>query len=232
MPETYLLYSVFGGENPESGEKHAVILDPDELLDNEQRQAVATKLSLNESIFIDDIKSGAISIFDTTHQLPFAGTAALVAASLLRKYNPNLSVIVSMDTTFKVHFEKELFWVEARKVNLPGWNIVEATSLDELNDVDVNEFTQYKHTLLWTWISEKAGTVRARTFASDWGIPEVNGNGSGSMKLALQLNRSIELTHGPGNGIKIFASPVEDNPEYAKLGGNVSFIEELAIPLA
>ena len=58
-----------------------------------------------------------------------------------------------------------------------------------------------KHTMIWAWMSGEAGLVRARTFSSDWGIPEDEANGSGVMKLALELERYLEVRHGQGSEI-------------------------------
>ena len=77
-----------------------------------------------------------------------------------------------------------------------------------------------EHTFVWAWVDEEKGIVRARTFASDWCIPEDEANGSGSMKLATMLNREITIIHGKGS--VIYARPT--NNHFAEVGGYVSNI--------
>ena len=62
------------------------------------------------------------------------------------------------------------------------------------------------------------GLIRARTFAPDWGIPDDEANGSGAMKLAATLERSIEIIHGKGS--VIYAKPWK--ADFADLGGRVT----------
>jgi len=71
---------------------------------------------------------------------------------------------------------------------------------------------------MWAWIDKTKGLIRARTFASDWEIPEAQGNGSGSMVLAAKLKRDIEIKHGEGS--VIFAKPAPDG--CADIGGRVN----------
>ena len=230
MPDTYRLCSVFKGLDRDSGERHAIIFDLNRRFDDNQRQIIAAKLNLNETIFIDSTETGSIGIFNATHQIPFAGTASLAAAKFILDVNPKLRSLLSMGMSIDVELDSSILWVEAGKGTLPAWNIVKTTTSDEVNAVGIESSGQYKHTFLWSWINENKGMVRARTFASDWNIPEVNGNGSGAMKLALLVNRPIEVTHGPGNGVRILASPVDNKSRFAKLGGEVFLIDKLPIP--
>lgn len=74
-----------------------------------------------------------------------------------------------------------------------------------------------EHTFAWAWINEDKGLIRARTFAPDWGIPEDEANGSGSMQLASILERKIEVIHGKGS--IIYAKP--EKSHFADVGGRV-----------
>lgn len=62
----------------------------------------------------------------------------------------------------------------------------------------------------------------ARTFASDWDIPEAQGNGSGSMILAAKLGKALEIKHGEGS--VIFTRLALD--DYADIGGRVKMEEQ------
>ena len=85
-----------------------------------------------------------------------------------------------------------------------------------------------KHTVVWSWMDISRGLVRARTFAPDWGIPEDQANGSGSMLLASKLDRKLEIHHGDGS--IIFAKPIDKVS--AEVGGLVSIGEDREISLS
>jgi predicted PhzF superfamily epimerase YddE/YHI9 len=79
------------------------------------------------------------------------------------------------------------------------------------------------HTVAWAWIDEAKGLVRARTFAQDWGIPEDEANGSGSMQLAVNLRRKLTLRHGKGS--IIHAQPSRE-VGHAEVGGLVIVVSD------
>ena len=51
----------------------------------------------------------------------------------------------------------------------------------------------------WAWIDEAAGTVRARSFAPDFGIPEDEATGSAALGLAVELGRELTIHQGRGS---------------------------------
>jgi len=100
---------------------------------------------------------------------------------------------------------------------MPPWQYKQLKNAEAVELIKLEETTSMEHTMVWGWIDEAKGTIRARTFASDWDIPEAEGNGSGSMVLAATLGRTIEVTHG--KGAVIYARPAPDN--CADIGGRV-----------
>jgi predicted PhzF superfamily epimerase YddE/YHI9 len=82
--------------------------------------------------------------------------------------------------------------------------------------------------MIWAWMDRSHRVVRARTFAPDWGIPEAEGNGSGSMKLAAVLGKSVTIIHGAGS--LIYAKPSPNNR--AELGGRITEAGELQATVA
>ena len=102
---------------------------------------------------------------------------------------------------------------------MPNWNFEQLNNAELVEKLAVNETINKEHTFVWAWIDETKGLIRARTFANDWGIPEDEANGSGSMKLADTLKREITIIHGHGS--VIHARPSKDNN--AEVGGLVSF---------
>lgn len=100
---------------------------------------------------------------------------------------------------------------------MPPWNYKQLESAEAVEHIALEETAILEHTMMWAWIDESKGLIRARTFASDWELPEAQGNGSGSMVLAAKLNRDIEIKHG--EGAVIFARPAPNG--YADIGGRV-----------
>ena len=52
----------------------------------------------------------------------------------------------------------------------------------------------------WAWLDEAAGTVRARSFAPDFGIAEDEATGSAALGLAVRLDRELTIHQGKGVG--------------------------------
>jgi predicted PhzF superfamily epimerase YddE/YHI9 len=111
-----------------------------------------------------------------------------------------------------------LTWIKASLAGTPPWKHEQLTSV---NLVENFEETR-EHTVIWAWLDENKGIVRARTFAPDWGIPEDEANGSGSMQLAAMLGKRLEIHHGKGS--IIYAYPLENNS--TTVGGRVKEIQE------
>lgn len=123
----------------------------------------------------------------------------------------------SRDGKIKVWQDGELTWARADLSILPPWNHTQLESAQAVERISLDETKSIEHTIMWAWIDKSKGLIRARTFASDWDIPEAQGNGSGAMVLAAQLNRSIEIRHG--QGAVIFAKPAPN--KCADIGGRV-----------
>jgi predicted PhzF superfamily epimerase YddE/YHI9 len=117
--------------------------------------------------------------------------------------------------------ENGLTWARARLSIMPPWNFKQLESTEAVERITLEDTKTWQHTMAWAWIDEAKGLIRARTFASDWDIPEAQGNGSGSMVLAARLNREIEIRHG--KGAVIFAKPAPDGQ--GDIGGRV--VEEI-----
>ena len=143
-----------------------------------------------------------VSIFSPTNEISFAGHA-LVGTSYFFNSVLNLPTIeiVSMNKKIKSWQENNSTFVEADLSILPNWNFKEYKIPEDIEQITIQDASSLKHTLVWSWINEKEGRVRARTFASDWDIPEDEANGSGAMKLASILNRNLIIHHGKGSVI-------------------------------
>ena len=116
--------------------------------------------------------------------------------------------------------ENGIYWLGASvENNIGNWDYEQLASPEDVDAIDVANTQSWKK-MVWAWISKEHGVIRARTFAYRIGMPEVQGNGSGSMNLAFQLKRHITINHGDGS--IIFARPTSDNS--AEVGGRVAAV--------
>ncbi|HUD44447.1 MAG TPA: hypothetical protein VMR41_02810 [Patescibacteria group bacterium] len=111
----------------------------------------------------------------------------------------------------------EITWVRADISTMPLWHHKQMESVEEVERITLQETTKMEHTMVWAWIDENKGLIRARTFAKDWEIPEAEGNGSGAMLLANTLKRAIEIKHGKGS--ILYAKPAQNG--FVDVGGRV-----------
>ena len=225
MISAYLL-RVFTDNNGKFGDLASVVIDEGKHIPDLKRQMLARKLNTGETIFVNDITSSQISVMHPQGEIDFAGVGVLASAWLLDKLqNKPLTVLHGRSGEIKTWQENEITWVRTDISTLPHWHLKQLQSADEVERISKKETAKMEHTLLWSWIDEQKGLIRARTFASDWDIPEAEGNGSGAMLLATLLQRPLEIIHGKGS--VIFAKPQSHNS--ASLGGSI--IEDTQISL-
>lgn len=200
---------IFTNEKGEWGNPHCVVLDIGRKMNDESRQKLATKMGLSETVFVNDDK-GSVNIFSPIRECPFAGSALVGTAWLLDKLGKNKNnFLITSDTKIPYWKEEDRLFIWMEKSVLPKWNYKQLDDVKLVEELTVKETTGMKHTFVWAWIDETKGLVRARTFATDWGIPEDPANGSGSMRLADFLKREIVVVHGKGS--VIHARPSTNN---------------------
>lgn len=205
-------------DKSEFGEAHAVIVDQGRAINTEKRQAIATRLGFDETIFINDLATGNISFFDAVKEVPFAGTAALAAAWFVSEHNDTpIENLICGTKNISTWREADMTWIATKFDTMPSWNVVHYDSPELVNAITSEEATALEHTLVWAWEDESKGLIRARTLASDWDIPEVEANGSGSMMLAVSLGRALHIQHGRGSIISAKLHP----GSVVAIGGNV-----------
>lgn len=209
---------VFVNAQGSYGDAASVVIDEGRHISDTERQAIARKLNTGETAFVNDVSSANVSIVHPQGEIGFAGVAVLGAAWLLGKLRgAPIEAMHTRDGEVKVWQDGELTWARASLSILPPWNHKQLDSVEAVERIKLEDMAQVEHIIMWAWIDESKGLIRARTFAADWDIPEAQGNGSGSMVLAAKLNRTIEITHG--EGAVIFAKPAPD--ECADVGGRV-----------
>ncbi|MEK9143014.1 MAG: PhzF family phenazine biosynthesis protein [Patescibacteria group bacterium] len=209
---------VFVDKNGKFGNPVGIILDEGKKLDTKERQQIATELGYSESVFINDFNTGNVSIFNPRKEVQFAGHAMVGTAWFINKTrNPPLDTLTCSGGSIKTWRDKDKTWIRAGLVMMPAWQYEQLKNATEVEKLSSPVTLSKEHTFVWAWLDEMKGLIRARTFAPDWGIPEDEANGSGSMKLVATLGRSIEIMHGKGS--IIYAKPWKS--DFVDLGGRV-----------
>lgn len=218
---------VFVNKNSQFGNPVGIVLDEGHTLNDGERQKTSTKLGFSETVFIDSLEAiPEVSIYNPQHMVKFAGHAVLGTVYFIQHIlGKNIDSIKCSDESVKILLDGDVTYIKAPLSIMPAWNFERLDSPSEVVELTDEKIIQLRHTFIWSWINEKEGTVRARTFAPDWGIPEDQANGSGSMKLASQLNKNLIITHGLGS--VIYARP--SGSEFAEVGGLVKIMNKITL---
>jgi len=209
---------VFVNDKNEFGNPVGIIVDEKHEISFSERQSLATQLGFSESVFINNIAIGNVSIFNPKSEVDFAGQALIGAAyfitNILKKQVKYLECNAGRIATWR---ENDCTWIGADLKKTPPWNHEQLQDASQVSEISISQTKSKKHTIIWSWISPEKGIIRARTFAPDWGITEDEANGSGSMQLASLLGQKLEIHHGKGS--VIFAKPGKTG--FAQVGGRV-----------
>lgn len=210
---------VFVDESNKFGSPLGIVVDERQEISAQERQDIATKLNYSETVFINSVKEGNITVYSPIRECPFSMYAALGVGWYI---NTQLSIpnvrLTSRNQSISVEAGNDIFWVKSPVSILPKWNFEEYQTLKEIDDLSVKECANKQHVFAWTWSDKEKGIIRARTFANDWGIPEDEANGSGSMRLAVLLEQPITVIHGQGS--VIYAKP--NRQSMVMVGGRCS----------
>jgi len=214
-PQTNIV-RVFVDEKNHFGSPLGIVVDEKMQIDGKHRQQIATTLNYSETVFINDIQSGSITVFSPQQECPFSMYAAMGAAWFINtKLKCQISQLVSKDQTIAVFLKEGTMWVRSKLSILPPWNFVEYQTVSEIESFKESEFLQKEHVMAWAWADKQKEIIRARTFANDWGIPEDEANGSGAMRLAAKLKKNVTVIHGKGS--IICAKSIDQN--HGEVGG-------------
>lgn len=211
---------VFTDETGNYGDVATVVIDEGRRIPDPERQALARKLNTGETAFVNNVANADISIMHPQGEIDFAGVAALGTAWLLAKLQGQPITCLhgrGGDIIVRQDGDGYITWVRASLATMPPWHHKQLEDAKAIEHLTAQENKTIGHTMYWAWIDEAKGIIRARTFASDWDIPEAEGNGSGSMMLAAQLGREIEIKHGKGSVIFARSAP----GDCAEIGGRI-----------
>ena len=160
-------------------------------------------------------------------EVPFAGHPTVGAAWLLGRERGGIGELRPPAGTVRVREEGGLTFAAGRAEWTPEWRFVE---LDAPSDVDALDGAPDDHgaTSAWSWIDRDAGVVRARVFASDYGIAEDEATGSAALALSARLGRELDIRQGAGS--RILARPLGGG--MVEIGGRVEIDEVREHPVA
>ncbi len=209
---------VFTNTAGQFGDTVGVVVDEGRNIDDGRRQKIARELDMGEVVFINDVDSAQISVVHPQGEIDFAGTAVLGAAWLITELlAKKVGRLRGRAGDIGTRQDGMTTWVRAEIAVMPPWRHRQLAGPDEVDAFKPNEAPAMEHTMLWAWLNEGKGRIRARTFASDWDIPEPEANGSGSMLLAAHMGRHLEIRHGKGS--VIYTQPLGKTS--VELGGRV-----------
>ncbi|MGZ8665623.1 MAG: PhzF family phenazine biosynthesis protein [Solirubrobacterales bacterium] len=188
---------VFANEEGDWGNPLGVFLDGGSVPESE-RQRVAAELGYSETVFLDDPERGALTIYTPAAEIPFAGHPLVGTAWLLARVGRPPALLRPAAGEVGVRIEGEGAFIDGRG----DWSAFHAVELEGTAQVDELRGSPEGtggDVYAWAWIDEAAGTVRARSFAPDFGIPEDEATGSAALGLAVQVGRELTIHQGRGS---------------------------------
>ncbi len=198
------MFTAAGGD---FGNPLAVIRDA-EAIGAARRQAIAARLGLSETVFVE--AQTHLQIFTPLTELAFAGHPLVGCAWLLRE-----PVLRPPAGAVRTRVAGERAWIIAR----PEWSPpFERHQLGSPAAVDAFDAPAAGSLQVWAWQHEARGMVRARVFAPDLGVAEDPATGSAAIALCAALGRELTIEQGPGCVISV--RPVEHGS--VELGGHVA----------
>jgi predicted PhzF superfamily epimerase YddE/YHI9 len=219
---------VFTDEFARHGNPLGVFLDGPAVAPH-HRQAVAARLGFSETVFIDDVDTGAVAIFTPTTELPFAGHPLVGAAWLLSEHDHAVDTLrppAGEVPTWRAEGGRDtapdgaVVWIRGRAAWAPSMELRQhdTPAVVDALDVGANSIGFIDH---WAWIDEAAGTARSRVFAPAVGIAEDEATGGAAVRLVTALQRPLLIRQGTGS--QIYARPGPDGS--AEIGGRVALVD-------
>lgn len=224
MAELHVL-RVFVNDDGEWGNPLGVFLDGAEVAE-QARQSVAAELAFSETVFVDDRDEGRLQIYTPAFEIPFAGHPLVGTAWLFDQQGAAPASLRPPAGEVGVRFEDQAVFIAGLAKWSPPFEYFELGAPSEVHALegapgDVGE------AYAWAWIDEAAGTIRARAFAPEAGIPEDEATGSAALALCVQLDR--EVTVHQGHGSVIVARPLGGGR--AEVGGRCALDEVRDYPV-
>jgi predicted PhzF superfamily epimerase YddE/YHI9 len=211
---------VFVGPDGRGGNSLGVFIDPASL-DDADPQRIAADLGFSETVFVDDRVTARLRIFTPSTELPLAGHPLVGTSWLLHREGPAPTVLRPPAGDVPTWQEAGLTWIRARPQDAPDFDFAELESAAAIDALEASPDGGGK-TVAWAWVDEAAGTMRARAFLPDLGVPEDEATGSAALRLCAAAGRPVEVRQGAAS--VIYARP--DTDATVTVGGRVEPVEQ------
>jgi predicted PhzF superfamily epimerase YddE/YHI9 len=180
-------------------------------VDAGDRQQLATQLGYSETVFVDRPTAGSTTAHATIYtprtEIPFAGHPTVGLSWWLRDIGTPINTLQVPAGIVQVGHEGELTVISARSEWAQELFVHELDSVDDLLAADPADYPDDTAHYLWTWTDQPAGSLRARMFAANLGVPEDEATGSAAIRITDYLSRDLRITQGKGSVIETTWSP-------------------------
>lgn len=180
-------------------------------VDPHDRQRLAAQLGYSETIFVDLPSTGSTTAHATIYtprtEIPFAGHPTVGLSWWLRDNGLPINTLRVPAGIVQVGYRGELTVISARSEWAPELFVHEFDSVDEVLAADPADYPDDTAHYLWAWIDRSAGSLRARMFAANLGVPEDEATGSAAIRMTDHLSRDLRITQGKGSMIETTWSP-------------------------
>ncbi len=216
---------VFCDEHGDHGNPLGVILDGAACTSPVERQEIAFELGFSETVFVDDLVTGALRIFTPEQELPLAGHPLVGAAWLLAQRGLAVHQLRPPAGVVPCGLEGPMTWIDALPKWSPPWRLRQLATPADVDAIDAEAEPADTRDYVWAWVDEPAGLVRARFFLREQGIVEDEATGSAALLLCAHVGLPIEIRQGRGSVIQ--AAPMGGGR--VRVQGRVVFHETLTL---
>ena len=174
------------------------------------RQPLATQLGYSETVFVELPAAGSLTaqatIYTPQIEIPFAGHPTVGVSWWLRENGWPINTLQVpagiVQVSHDAGSEGTGISISARSEWAPEFALHEFGSVDELLAADPADFPDDTPHYLWAWTDQAAGSLRARVFVANLGVPEDEATGSAAMRITDYLSRNLHITQGKGSVIE------------------------------
>ncbi len=174
------------------------------------RQSLATQLGYSETVFVELPAVGSATaqatIYTPQIEIPFAGHPTVGVSWWLRENGWPINTLQVPAGIVQVSHDAgsggDGTTISARSEWAPEFALHEFGSVDELLAADPADFPDDTPHYLWAWMDQATGSLRARVFVANLGVPEDEATGSAAMRITDYLSRNLRITQGKGSVIE------------------------------
>ncbi|HEX6868754.1 MAG TPA: PhzF family phenazine biosynthesis protein [Candidatus Limnocylindrales bacterium] len=226
MTELHVL-RVFVGPDGRGGNPLGVFVDGAAIAPD-RRQAIAAELGFSETVFVDDIDAGTgiavVRIFTPATEIPFAGHPTVGTSWLLASLGRPIDTLrcPAGDVATWTDAERRR-WVRARASWIHRFvaeRLASVADVDAATPPPMGAPGRY----VWAWEDETGGRLRARYFATDYGILEDEATGAAAVRMGDDLGRPITIRQGVGSELLVRPDP-DPASDAVEVGGRVEPVE-------